>query len=188
VVFLLWGLSLFFNRRKVWVDALNVSGDGFKGDAFIAIVSHISLLMDEMEWVADPEKQFGMEAPRPTRPLVATADITRDAGAAMSAAQAIAGDTAGKIMTVLMGVLKQPRYRCLGTVSVGPVEAQIVILLHRRRLLQRWKILPFWWPWLEVVGHWQLSVSLGQLPAYLRQVAFELLLKVAQDTDPRGEG
>src|SRR5262249_9341497 len=108
VVFILWGLALRWNRRKVSVDPLNVAGDGFKGDAFMATVSHVSLLMDEMEWVDDPSRQFGTEAPRSSRPRVATADVARDAGAAMSAAQAIAGDAASKIMTVLLGVLRQP--------------------------------------------------------------------------------
>jgi HEAT repeat protein len=151
-------LSLTIYRKQLLVQPLNVAGDGFDGARFVALATHVSLLMDAMRWTGAP----GQNA---WRANLAPGNAT-ELAAQVSVAEAFAGDSAGKVIAALASVIKQPRYLCSGTVYISQNQAQILIQLNRRS---------FFWPHLLMVDHWEEACSAGQVMDRLKQLAYLML-------------
>jgi hypothetical protein len=156
--------AAMYNRKRLRIEPLSVYGVGFDGKYFVEIARAIAAEMEEMRDV----NPTGVASNRGTL-------IAAEAGGLdnmVSAAGALAGDSASKLLTALFALFDRPRYRSTGTVRL-PLAGQVDVMVQIRK-------------GRRVIGNWQRSSAPADLIEDLKDLAYLVLLTRSRAITPRG--
>jgi len=133
--------------RRMSIDPLIVSGQGFDGSRFVTIVRSIDYrlaALHQLEQDVATRLRFGGTAGAANVTAADLRLLTDDApdhGDLLSAlAETLAGDSAGKLAAALVKFIFRPYYRCTGALSIDHGRTEILVTVRAgRRLIASWR-------------------------------------------------
>jgi len=160
------------NRKRLGINPLTVTGEGFSGAQFVDIVSDTFFRADRLDGLQrDIAERFtrGTRFPHVTvgiaRPRLKTPNVV---DAISTVAEAISGD-AGKLIAPMLKLVGQPCYACSGSLNISGGNAYLLIRLERRgRIIERWE---------------KPDSTMNTLIGDLTDIALLILQTAAQDMD-----
>ncbi|HEV2186558.1 MAG TPA: hypothetical protein VGR70_05090 [Stellaceae bacterium] len=169
--FIVVAIRNIWNRTRLATNALEVSGDGFSGSQFIDIIAdnyfqlrELDLLQQEnaeLLRVGGAARNIAVVAPR-----VLLGMTSRAVDPIGDAAEAISGETAGKVAAVFLKLIRQPCYICSGSAMLGARRSYVVVRLERRG---------------EIIARWDCTSTPARLIPDLQTCALYMLQTTADD-------
>jgi hypothetical protein len=131
ILFILGRTTRFFNRKNISVVPLTVIGGDYDGQHFVAITLAMHFRMVRQIRAALPGQS-------PAAPRMILDEAANEI--ASSAAESLAGESAGKLAAALWSVITRPCYRCTGSVHLSGRRSHILLRVERREhVLECWE-------------------------------------------------
>jgi hypothetical protein len=169
--FLIVALRDAWDRTRLATNALEVSGTGINGSQFIDILSDNYYQLHELDQLQQENAELlrvGEAVPNisVTAPRMLLATTGEAVDPISDAAEAISGDSAGKLAAIFLKLIRQPCYISSGSVIIGARRTYIVVRLERRG---------------QIIGRWDCSSTPSRLISDLQTCALYILQTTSDD-------